>query len=166
MKIVLIGFMATGKSSVAPFLAKRLGLENIEMDDLIIQKGGGKSIEKIFADDGEAAFREFELAVAKDLKTKNNVVISTGGGVVTNEQTWAYLAEQAIVVGLFAPFETILKRVGSDIPRPLFKDQAAAMRLYEQRAPLYNKYSDIQVSTDDESIEEVVKEIMDKVQKL
>ena len=64
MNIVLIGFMGTGKSSIAPLLANKLKMESIEMDDLI-EKKAGKNIETIFKENGEPAFREYEIAVAK-----------------------------------------------------------------------------------------------------
>jgi shikimate kinase len=158
MKIVLIGFMATGKSSVAPKLAARLGVESVEMDDLIVEKAG-KSIKDIFATDGESAFRELEEQVAQDLQAREDVVISTGGGVVTNQQTMQYLAQQGLVVELSGSFETILKRIDPAMPRPLFKDTAEAKALYEQRRPLYSKYATIRVATDNQSVEAVVEAV-------
>src|SRR5665811_1823753 len=105
MNIILIGFMGTGKSSVAPLLAGKLGLDVIEMDDLIIKKADGKNIEEIFAGGGEAAFRELELAVAKDLRDCDNAVISTGGGVVMNKSIMEYLANNSLIVELSASFD-------------------------------------------------------------
>ena len=81
MKIVLIGFMATGKSTVAPLVAAKLGLEVVEMDDLIVKQSGRQSIVEIFEDGGEAVFRKLEAAVGKSLEHRDNAVISTGGGV-------------------------------------------------------------------------------------
>jgi len=164
MRIVLIGFMGTGKSSVAPLLAAKLGLKTVEMDDLIVPKAGGKSIEQIFANSGEAGFRRLELAVAKDLANEEQAVISTGGGVVTNQATLDYLAQNSTIIGLFASFETILARIGQNLPRPLFQDKVQAKTLYDQRRPLYNQYSGIRVTTDDKSLDEVVAEIVTKVQ--
>lgn len=164
MKIVLIGFMATGKSTVAPVLAAQLGLEAVEMDDLIVQKAGGRSIADIFATGGEAAFRELETAISQDLEQRDNAVISTGGGVVMNQATMDHLAAGATVVELSAPFDTILSRIGSAIPRPLFKDAAEAKALYERREPLYSKYAAVHVATDNKSIDEVVAAIVAKVQ--
>jgi shikimate kinase len=166
MKIVLIGFMATGKSTVAPLVAAKLGLEVVEMDDLTIKKSGRHSITEIFENDGEAAFRDLETAVAKDLQHRDNAVISTGGGVVMNQAIIDYLATDALVVELAAPFNTILERIGPDIPRPLFEDAAKAKALYERREPLYSKYATIHISTDDKSIDQVVAEIVKQVQNL
>ena len=162
MNIVLIGFMGTGKSSVAPLVADKLNMEYIEMDKLI-EKKAGKSIEKIFSDDGEIAFREFEVAVARDLRNINNAVVSCGGGVVMNKIIIDYLKINGVVVGMFADFETIFKRVAGDMPRPLFKDRKVAEKLYNFRKPLYELYADKRVNTDDKSVEEVAGEIVEVI---
>lgn len=162
MNIVLIGFMGTGKSSVAPVLAAKLNMKYIGMDKLI-EKKAGKSIEKIFRDDGEHAFREYEIAVAKDLRNASNAVISCGGGVVMNKIIIDYLKANGIMVGMFADFETIFKRVESDLPRPLFKDRKVAEKLYNFRKPLYELYADKKVNTDNKSVEEVAEEIIEVI---
>ena len=166
MKLVLIGFMGTGKTTVAPVLAEKLGLEIVEMDDLIVRKAGGKSIAEIFEAGGETSFRELETAVAKDLQHYENAVISTGGGVVMNQATMDHLVAGGVVIELAAPFETILQRISSNMPRPLFGDASQAKALYELRKPLYSKYAAIRVATDGKSIEEVVREVMQEVQKI
>ena len=162
MKVVLIGFMGSGKSSVAPVLAKRIGMDLVEMDDLIVEKAG-KSIDKIFADEGEYAFRELELSVSKNLKNLDNVVISTGGGLIMNINSFENLKNNSIIVQLYASFDTILKRIDPKLPRPLFKDKEAAKYLYEYRLPLYDNFAQIKIVTDDISVEQVVDEIVAKI---
>ncbi len=162
MNIILIGFMGTGKSSVAPLVADKLNMEYIEMDKLI-EKKAGKSIERIFRDGGEIAFREFEVAVARDLRNINNAVVSCGGGVVMNKIIIDYLKFNGIVIGMFADFDTIFKRVAGDLPRPLFKDRKVAEKLYNFRKPMYELYSDKRVSTDNKSVEEVAEEIIEVI---
>lgn len=159
MNIILIGFMGTGKSSVAPVLADKLNMEYIEMDKLI-EKKAGKSIEKIFKDSGENVFRGYEISVAKDLGDINNAVVSCGGGVVLNKIIIDYLKKNGILVGLFADFQTIRRRVENDLQRPLFKDLAKAEELYNLRKSLYEFYADKRVSTVDKSVEEVAGEIV------
>jgi shikimate kinase len=163
MRVVLIGFMATGKSSVAPKLAAQLGLTAIEMDDLIAQKGG-KSIKAIFADSGESAFRKLETEVAKDLQQRDNVVISTGGGVVMHEETMQYLTGDSLVIELSGSFETLIKRISPAMPRPLFQDKAQAKTLYKRRRPLYSKYAALTINTDHMSVVEVVEAIAHQIQ--
>jgi len=166
MKIVLIGFMGTGKTSVAPLLAAKLGLDAIEMDDLIMAKAGRRSIPDIFKAGGESAFRELEMAVAKDLAGRDNAVISTGGGVVTSQATMGYLTKDAAVVGLAASFDTVLERINPKMPRPLFQDRAQAKALYDLRRPLYSKYAVISVATDGKTVDEVVEAITSQIDKV
>lgn len=158
MSIVLIGFMGTGKSSVAPVLAYKLKMEYIEMDKLI-EKKAGKSIDEIFKNGGEIVFREYEADIARSLRDKKNAVISCGGGVVMNKMIMDCLKSNGIVVGMFADFETILKRIEGDLPRPLFKNRKAAEKLYNLRRPLYELYADKKVDTDNKSVEDVAEEI-------
>lgn len=166
MKIVLIGFMGSGKTSVAPRLARRLGLQAVEMDDLIVERAG-KSIADIFADGGEAAFRDLEAKVGQELRDCDDVVISTGGGVVTNDKLMAALAASAVVIHLAVPFKIALRRatsVGGN--RPLLNDPAETQALYETRKPFYNKYAALHITTNDRSVDEVVEEIVRQVQNL
>lgn len=163
MKVVLIGFMGSGKSSVAPLLARKLGLDLVEMDDLIVDKAH-KDIKAIFADGGEAAFRALEAEVARDLRGRNNAVISTGGGVVTDETAMGYLTSGAAVVELSGSFETLLGRISPAMPRPLFEDTAAAKALYERRQPLYSKYAAVRIVTDNKSVDKVAEEIAQRLQ--
>ncbi|HEY5152972.1 MAG TPA: shikimate kinase [Candidatus Saccharimonadales bacterium] len=166
MKLVLIGFMGSGKTTVAPILAEKLGLEIVEMDDLIVHKAGGKSIAEIFEAGGETYFRELETAVAKDLRNHEQAVISTGGGVVMSSAAMDDLVNGAVVIELAAPFTIILQRISSNIPRPLFGDADQAKALYELRKPLYSKYATVRVTTDGKSIEDVVREVTQEVKKL
>lgn len=159
MNIILIGFMGTGKSSVAALLAKKLSMEYVEMDKLVERKAG-KSVEEIFETEGEIVFRGYEIEVARSLRDKKNAVISCGGGVVMNKIIIDYLKQNGVIVGLFADFQTIRKRVENDLPRPLFKDIEKAEELYNFRKQLYEYFADKKVSTDDKSLEEVAQEII------
>lgn len=162
MKIILIGFMGTGKTTVAPILAKKLGLNTIEMDDLIVKKAG-KSIEQIFKEDGEKTFRELEAQTAMELKDVDNAIISTGGGVITNKNILENLKDNSIIIELFASFDTILKRISPKIPRPLFEDKEEAKELYDYRLPLYKSFASINIATDNKTIDQVVDEIIGKI---
>lgn len=160
MKIVLIGFMGSGKTSVAQELAKKFGLEFIDMDEMILKRFGMASINEIFSQKGEQEFRKMEGEVARSLANKENVVISTGGGVVGNEQTMQPLIKDAEVIHLKTGFESAEKRVTQkEVRPPLFEDVAKARQLYETRIPLYEKYADIIIDTDNTSLNEVLAQI-------
>ena len=104
MKLILIGFMGSGKSSVGRTLAKKLQLELVELDRLVLKSSGRKSIKEIFERDGETRFRELEIAQAKKLKNKNQAVIATGGGVVLNRIILDWLRPGSQVIWLKAGF--------------------------------------------------------------
>lgn len=160
MKIVLIGFMGVGKTSVAKALARKLKLEEIDMDTLALKKSKRKTINEIFEKDGEAKFREMELVVSKEISKKDGVVISTGGGVVMNNLIMNYLKANAFVVYLKSNFDKITERVQlKKLRPPLFQDVQSARKLFTFRKPLYEKYADIIIETDNKNIDEVVLEI-------
>lgn len=166
MKLIFIGFMGSGKSSVAHYIASKLNLPLIEMDKEI-EKKAGKSIKELFAEDGETAFRQMEINLAEELKAQNHVIISTGGGVVMNKIILDYLKEQeGKVIFLDTSFETLSQRLQHDSSRPLFQDREKAKELYEFRLPLYQHYSDIQLKTDKKTIEDIALEIMNRIHTL
>ena len=159
MKIILIGFMGSGKTTVANILAKKLNLEIIEMDDLIVEESG-KSIKRIFSEDGEARFRELETKTAKSLAEKDKCIVSTGGGVVMNKININYLKENGKIIFLRTSFSEITKRLKNDNDRPLFKDKEIAKKLFIFRQRLYEEYADLIVTTDGKSVEKIVYEII------
>ena len=158
MKIALIGFMGAGKTTVAKLLAKKLQLDYADMDDLILEKSAHQSINDIFEKDGEIAFRELEIAVAKDLQHKRKIVLATGGGVVMNKIVLDYLGADGVIVFLKTSYEKSDSRANKST-RPLFKDAVKARELYNFRMPLYERYANMIVETDNKTAEQVADEI-------
>jgi len=142
MNIVLIGFMGSGKTSVAKILAKRLGREAIEMDDLILKKSRRKSINEIFEKDGEKIFRSLEARAAEELSFAENKIISTGGGIVMNKKNMARLKKNGKIIYLKDSFEKIKQRLKKDQTRPLMASREKAKTLFQKRQPLYLRYAD------------------------
>ncbi len=164
MKIILIGFMGSGKSSVATELAKIQKLSKVDTDDLVVEKAQMSTAE-IFDQFGETRYREYEIEVARDIRGIQNHVIATGGGVILNKIILDYLREGGgAVVFLRTSFDEIVRRVTAhDRPRPLFTDRDAARKLYDFRLSLYESYADVIVDTDSKSIEEVAQEVLQKI---
>src|SRR5689334_2900609 len=119
--IVLCGFMGTGKSSVGRLVAEQLRFAFLDTD-VVIEARAGKPITQIFADEGEAAFREMECKVVKEMALRDRTVISTGGGLVVNPENMANLKQHALVVCLWASPEQIYARVKSQNHRPLLQE--------------------------------------------
>ncbi len=164
-RVILIGFMGTGKSTVAKALAERLGFSVKELDALIIARSGRASIPDIFEHDGETHFRNLETEVCSAIEHERSVVISTGGGVIGRDTNMEHLtAEGSVVIFLRTSFEEILARSADLHDRPLFRNGRQARELYERRAPVYLKWADLVVDTDGKSIEEICSEILSSLQ--
>jgi len=161
--IVLIGFMGTGKTIVSKLLSKELQLPLLETDDEIVKRSGLKSVNEIFEKKGEPYFRELETEVISSFAEKTNCIISCGGGIITNPENINILKENSNIIFLSASFETIAGRVKEEDSRPLFTDTEKAKELYLQRLPLYQKFADEVISTDNLTPEEVVELIVSKV---
>ncbi len=143
--VVLIGFMGAGKSTIGKILAEKLEKRFIETDDLIEEKAE-KSIPKIFEEEGENRFREYEKKVIKEITAIGDAVISCGGGVVLNSENIKRLKKKGVVVLLTASLEEILQRISEDTNRPLMSTDLRA--LLKERAPLYASAADITVNTE------------------
>ncbi len=157
MKIILIGFMGSGKTSVGIQLAKNLAYDFVDTDDLVAQ-AANMTIPMIFEKYGETRFRELEIEVARSLRKRTNVVIATGGGMVINNICIQYLIEnKGRVLYLESSFKEISVRVARQaVERPLFKDGSVAFKLIEFRKQLYQQYSDNIIHTDGMTLDEVV----------
>ena len=138
--IVLLGFMGTGKSTVAQILAQRLGRSVLEMDATLEQRAG-KPISAIFAEEGEPHFRQMERALVQELAAQHGLVVSCGGGVVLNPDNVRDLSATGLVVCLTATPEVILQRVAAATHRPLLEGGEKTKKIIElltKRQPLYN----------------------------
>jgi shikimate kinase len=148
--IALIGFMAAGKTAVARRLAQRLDKKLVELDALIEQRAG-KMVARIFAEDGETAFREWEIALVKEVAAARNQVIATGGGIVLNTINVDRLRQGGVIVYLEASATVILKRAqASTAVRPLLagEDKAGIIeKMLRFRQPYYDRAADIRLDT-------------------
>lgn len=159
--IVMVGLMGCGKSSIGRRLAVTLGLPFIDADDEI-ERAALKSIPEIFADHGEAYFREGERKVIKRLLGSGPQVLATGGGAFMNAETRAAVKADGISVWLRADLDVLMRRVAKRDNRPLLKadDPVAVMKsLMDQRYPVYAE-ADITVDSRDTTHEVIVGEII------
>lgn len=141
--IVFIGMPGSGKTAISKKLAQRLNLELYDVDEYI-EKTEGKTISEIF-ENGEAHFREIEKKAIEDISSKNEVIISTGGGVIKVPENMAALRKTGYVIFINRTVENIEKNIDYST-RPLLKDNHARLQqLYDERFPLYKKYCDYEV---------------------
>jgi shikimate kinase len=163
--LILIGFMGSGKSTIAKCLASLLGLQAVEMDDLVCQKAGAKSVHEVFAQEGEIVWRSLEIEVAKELSDRDGLIIATGGGVVINKIILDYLKlHGGIAIFLRSSFKEIANRLQGDGSRPLFQNKRQAEALYTFRQPLYEAYADLIIDVDGISPDQIASEITTRIE--
>lgn len=123
MRIYLNGFMASGKSSVGPRVAARIGYTFIDLDRLI-RAHDGRSIPAIFAEDGEETFRALERDALRKTADSDDLVVALGGGALVDESNRSFAKEHGRVVYLEVDEDAVLERVGDEADqRPLLQDE-------------------------------------------
>jgi len=159
--VVLIGLMGAGKTAIGRRLANRLGLNFVDADTEI-EQAAGKSISDIFADHGEAHFRNGECRVITRLLGDGPQVLATGGGAYMNDETRKTISECGVSVWLKADLKVLMERVVRRDHRPLLKTKdpdAVMKRLMDERYPVYSS-SNITVRSRDVPHGVIVDEIM------
>jgi shikimate kinase len=139
--VVLVGLPGAGKSTVGRAVAKALGRPFLDFD-VEIERRTGRSVARFFAEQGEAAFRALEVDLTRELAAAPPMVLSPGGGWVTNSGVMALLRPPGRIIHLrLSPAEALRRLSRSRVVRPLLQhaDPAAAMQaLWDARADLYN----------------------------
>ena len=173
-KLILTGFMATGKSSVGPMVARRLGWEFVDVDHVIVARAG-KPVARIFADHGEAHFRQLEREAVAHLTSDQRrcphchgphpEVISTGGGALVDDANCAALKRVGVIVCLTARPEVIAARVErSKTKRPKLTEGGKptlerVKELMRERADAYAR-ADVQVDSSDLTVEQLTDHVI------
>jgi len=164
-KIILIGLMGAGKTTVGKMLARHLGMRFIDSDHEIERRTGVK-IPVIFELEGEEGFRARETAVLTQLCQMDNVVLATGGGAVLREENRKHLKRGGTIVYLRGQVADLWHRTRHDKNRPLLQtaDPHAKLReLFAQRDPIYRQLADIIMDTGDQNIHGLVRRLEQKL---
>jgi shikimate kinase len=157
--IVLVGFMGAGKTTVGRLLAAKLGVSFTDSDH-VIEARAGKPIPRVFADEGEPAFRQLEHEVIADLLHGEDTVLALGGGAPAHEGTRAELATAAVpVVYLRISYAEAMSRVGGDVGRPMLARSDVA-QLHRDRDPLYARAATLTVDACGRSPEEIALDVL------
>ena len=164
MKIILIGLMGVGKTTIGKELSNKLNLRFIDMDDEI-EKQSKMSIVDIFEKYGENRFREIESKLLEKIALEDDIIISTGGGIIKIDDNRKLLKKQDNVVFLNGSIYTLVKNVSNDIyKRPLLKDSTNLyIKIEELLSERYEKYkesSNIIIDINNKNINEVVSQIL------
>lgn len=161
--IILIGYMGCGKTTLGKKLSYRERIALLDTDKRIEQKQK-KTINEIFDEDGEPAFRQMETECLKEfLDYSDRYVISVGGGLPMKEENRALMKQLGTVIYLKAEPDTIYERLKNDTTRPLLRGdnpQEKIKTMIEMRNPYYEEAADVIVSVDRKSFEDIIQEIL------
>ena len=167
--IALIGPRGCGKTTVGRILARLLGGEYVDTDELVAQRAG-RSIAEVFSAEGEAGFRKRESQAIREVVVKPPAVISVGGGAVLYQENIDALRAVAILVWLTAPAEVLYQRISTDpataSSRPPLTQQSGieeVMGLLADRSPLYQRASDFQIETFDREPRIIAEDIVRRI---
>lgn len=161
--IALIGFMASGKTTIGQSLAKKLNYTFVDTDALLVEKSG-MEINYIFDKLGEDSFRSMETEILTETCQNPFSVLSTGGGIVMKRQNIEILQKNCFVVFLKVPFGILRSRAAQSDSRPLFRDPVKAQELYRLRSPLYQSAAHITVEPVKYPLSQVMREIQEQYQ--
>lgn len=167
MIIFLTGMMGTGKTKVGQALAESLKCPFVDLD-LYLEKKTGKSIPDIFRTEGESAFRELERKIKHNpVLSTPDMVIATGGGFPLDEGNREWMQSTGVVIWLQAEPRTILHRVQTSNNRPLLPRPLRLEHIQEilKKRTFVYKQADYYIQTDGKSIGDIVREILEKVEK-
>lgn len=163
-KVILIGFMGAGKTTIGRLLAEETNQSHVDFDDLIVAEIG-MTIQDFFDQHGEEAFRKIETDILAKTLAKEQI-ISTGGGIVLKEENRQLLKEMPLVVYLKTDPEELIHRLKTDTGsiRPLVvsKSPEEILAVYRPRIPLYEETASLIVETTNKTPEEIVQEILIK----
>ncbi len=162
--VVLIGMMGAGKTEVGELLADQIGYDFIDLDSKIVEKTG-KSIAKIFKEEGEPHFRDLESQLIQELKGAQSQVISVGGGAPVDPENRRVLQSLGLVVYLKASPRELYQRVKNDTSRPLLQVDNpvdVVKKLLADRQFAYDQ-ADVTIDTELLSVDEVVDKLIDEL---
>jgi shikimate kinase len=160
--IVFIGFMGTGKTTIATRVANRLKMRYVSTDGMIEEREK-RTINEIFTDSGEERFRDVESGVVKELSGMEGLVIDTGGGVVLRDENIANLKSGGIVICLTADEAEVMERTKKYKHRPLLNVEDPKRKIRElmaKRAPLYAK-ADHVIDTGKLTVNQAVEKVIE-----
>ncbi len=163
--VFLTGFMGVGKTKIGSILALRLGRTFFDTDDMIENKEG-KSISRIFSEEGEVYFRHLENACVEEVCRSNNSVVALGGGSIIDSRNLDLICQEGVLVCIQATVDTILSRIARHDDRPLLSGlngkakREKICKMLTDRAPLYNRAHLSIRSEQDSSPEKSVTELI------
>ncbi|BAY85693.1 shikimate kinase [Calothrix parasitica NIES-267] len=164
INLYLVGMMGAGKTTVGRLLASELGYGFVDTDE-VITASAKKSINNIFAEEGEAEFRKLESDVLSQVSAYTKLAVATGGGIILKRENWSYL-HHGLIVWLDATPELLYNRLKQDTTRPLLQDSNPLLKItniLKERESLY-ALADLRITLQEgETPEEIAKRVMNQI---
>ncbi len=164
INLYLIGMMGAGKTTVGRLLASELGYGFVDTDE-VITASAKKSINQIFAQEGETEFRQLESDVLSQVSAYTKLTVATGGGIILKRENWSYL-HYGLIVWLDATPELLYNRLKEDTTRPLLQDSNPLLKignLIKERESLY-ALADLRITLQEgETPEEISKRVLAQI---
>lgn len=171
-RIYLTGFMGSGKSTIGPILANTLGYGFVDIDKAIEQQIG-QTVKEIFHTQGEEYFRSLERTLLQDLRSKDHMVISLGGGTIADPVSFPLIRESGVLIYLKTAPDQLFKRLQNKTDRPVLVDvsgerlseEALRLRIQDlyQRREQYYEQADIIIPTDERRLGMTVDQIVKRL---
>jgi len=159
MKIYLVGFMGSGKTTVGRELAGRIDAPFFDLDELI-EAAERLTVRELFAQKGEPYFRKRERDLLRSTRNLDSAVVATGGGTFTFDENIQFIQSEGLSVYLSAPYALLRSRIGTKDDRPLFRDDVSTHELYASRIRYY-RMSDITIDVrEEETPAEIVERLV------
>ena len=167
--LYLTGYRGSGKTTVGRLVASRLGRRCIDLDDEI-ETHAGRSIREIFADSGEATFRDLETAALLRVASDSPAVISLGGGAILRPENREVIAKSGIAVWLKIDADTVIQRLAGDTTTAARRPSLTGLppreeveSLLQKREPLYREAADCEVDAAGQGVDAIVEQIVTKI---
>lgn len=158
--VFFIGFMGAGKTTLTRRLARTCGLSSVDIDRCI-ERREGRPIKQLFADVGEAAFRDMEADTLHEFVGGEPLLISCGGGIVMGERSRACIASDGFTVYMHVTPDESADRISNPKTRPFFETMESVRNVNEQRLPYYQQLADITVDTSGKSVGVLAREVQE-----
>ncbi|MBF2017163.1 MAG: shikimate kinase [Rivularia sp. T60_A2020_040] len=164
INLYLIGMMGAGKTTVGRLLANELQYGFVDTDE-VITASAKRTINQIFAEEGETAFRQLESDVLSQVSAYTKLTVATGGGIILKRENWSYL-HHGLIVWLDASAELLYNRLKEDTTRPLLQDSNPLLKLrsiLQEREPLY-ALADLRITLQEgETPEEIAQRVLSEI---